>query len=224
MSAYENYCFYAYLKWLKNNKETDTCKIMKLPIIAKILLTGLLITSVMFVVFLLVGYTTITYISIGALLLCCILSSIYIEYYKVNNYEKNFNDYKKYCYKLYDFLQTLDVKKEEELIILKSGVQEQIGSITDKINRRNSNIVDWLKIVIIPVVLAAIKILMKENVDIISVVNYLMVFIIVCGVFSVISYVLCLIINISLKNEVNKYQCFADDLQGVININFGLKK
>ena len=223
MTEYVNFIFYSYLKWLKDNKETVIYRALKLLWIIKILLITLLVTSCMYIVFLALGYTTVGYISMGVLLICCIFSSIYLERHQIKNSMKNFDDYKKYCYKLYDWLKTYNISQKEELIIIRDRTLNQINSMKDFINKRKENLVSWLKVIIIPVVLACVNKLIEKQTDLEKVAIYIVQFIIMCIACGSIAYVFWLIINISLKNRIDKYECFANDLQAIIDIEFGLE-
>jgi len=223
MTAYGNFIFYAYLRWLKDNKETVICRVLKLPITSKILLMALLVTSCMCIVFLLLGYTITTYISIVTLLICCVFSSIYLERYLVKSCMENFDDYKKYCYKLHDWLKKYNIDQKKELIIIRDRTLNQINSLKEFINKREENMVSILKVIVILVVLAAVTKLIENQTALDKVAMYIIQFIIVCVAFGGIVYAFWLVINISLKNKIDKYQCFANDLQGIIDIEFGLE-
>lgn len=218
-----NFIFYSYLKWLKDNKETAIYRALKLPLIIKILLIILLVAICTYIVSLTLGYTIASYISMSVLLIGCILSSIYLERHQIKNAMKNFDDYKKYCYKLYDWLKTYNISQKEELIIIRDRTINQINSMKDFSNKRKAEIVSWLKVIIIPVVLVCLNKLIENQTDFEKVVILVIQFIIMCTACGSIAYVFWLIINISLKNRIDKYKCFANDLQTIIDIEFGLE-
>ncbi len=217
----DNYLFYMYLKYLKDNKLTFWSKLLKQPPVAIILFVIIIISGISSIIlsFININY----YFILGSILLeiiSCAVLYFYTENYRITCSERKAEDYKEYCKKIRIWLNSCGIIDREVVEVLHSRVIENIEQLKSLDKESLERTDKWLQALIIPIVLAIITTSIS-NVSDIAVIFKNTLIIIICFVS-----VYCIFIavqkisNFPNKRMIEKLNCFASDLQGVLDTQF----
>lgn len=217
----DNYLFYMYLKYLKDSKLTFWPKLLKQPPVTIILLVIIIISGMASIILSFVGINY--YFMLGSILLeiiSCAILYFYTENYKITCSESKAEDYKKYCKDIKIWLNSCGIRDRESVEVLHSRVIESIERIKSLDKESQERTDKWLQALIIPILLAIITTSIS-NVSDISVMFKNMLIIII-GFVSVYCIFIALqkISNFPNKRMMEKLNCFASDLQGVLDTQF----
>lgn len=213
----EKYLFYSYLKYLKVTKNTVWPKLLKLP---KYILVTVIIALLCFIaaiIFLFLKIIWVTAIFASGEIIFCLVTVYLINYYQISCSALNFQEYKDYCIDLKSWLCTFDITTRESV----KDIQKRICGILEKA-RKEEEFADertfkWLQTLIIPIVLVCVTAFVSSDDDIsvkiTSVILTLVVFAIVYGAYSILKS----INGLFQKRKIQQLECFANDLQGVLD-------
>lgn len=213
----EKYIFYAYLNHLKDTKQTFWPRLFKLPKHIIVVLFITVLSAISASLFLITNIKLATIISLILELVLCGATSCFIERYQIKYSTDNFAEYKKYCINLKFWLTNYDVKDIEAVRDIQSRILKKIATTKDEEQRTSDNTFKWLQALIIPIIIAIVTAFVSSNVDmtttIVNVFSFLILFAIVYGIYITIKN----IIGFSQKRKTQQLECFASDLQGVLD-------
>jgi len=192
-------------------------RLFKLPKHIPILLSIALLSAISASVFLIIKIKLATIISLILELILCGITSHLIERYQIKYSTDNFSEYKKYCINLKLWLADYDIKDIEAIKNIQSRILNKISTIKDEEQRTSDNTFKWLQTLIIPIIIAIVTAFISSDNDmtntIVNVFTLLMLFFIIYGVYSIIKNIM----NVSQKRKTQQLECFASDLQGVLD-------
>lgn len=217
----ENYILYSYLKWHKDNKKSTIKEVLKLPIVAKILLLILVLSLVIGSIMAFMN-NEYTWIPILIETITCIISYFYTERFQIKNSMDNYEKYKKYCLDLYGWLNTFSIRTKDDIFEIKKRIELNYQQMQSDIEKKRQRIDKWMQILIIPIVLAIVNNLIDKQTDINKLLEYITSLVFLVAVAYVSIYSIITIINIFTQQRIKQFQNLADDLQGVIDIKFGI--
>lgn len=218
----ENYLFYAYLKWQKENKENTIYKLFKMPILAKILLVILFLTAILSFVFIFNNMLIASVINMLIESTCCIITFFYTERLQTKNCNDGFTKYEAYCFKLYAWINSFSISKEDEIIAIRKRIIKKAETLKSDDSKQKDKVEKWLQILVIPIVLAVVNNVINNQTDISLIITYVISILILFVTIYVVIYTVLAIKNVFSKKRINQYQCFANDLQGILDVKFGI--
>ncbi len=213
----EKYLFNAYLQYMKDNKETFWPKLLKLPIHILILIGLSLgcIPSALVASFLHKFWLTWTFI--GAEFIFVLISWLCLEYYQIKTAHVGFQEYKQHCEKLSEHLKKYDLKTLENIEEILSRITANVNEMKAEYEKRNDHLFKWTQTLIVPIILAVITtVITKQNefeVMVTNVTAIIMIFAVLYGAFAFLRNLQAF----PLKRKIEQLECFATDLQGVLD-------
>lgn len=217
----DRYLFYMYLEYLKENKLTFWPKLLKQPKVVILLMIAVVTSGIISVVISLVDISQ--YLSLAAVVaefLFCVFLYIYTENYMITYSKDRTNEYKDYCKKIKNWLNSCNVKNEEKINILLDRVNvsmKELEIIDQKSQERTEK---WLQTLIIPIILAIITTILssdsgaKEMIS--GILTVIILFISIYSIYVAVSK----LASFPNKRMYQQLKCFASDLQGVLDTQF----
>ena len=213
----EEYLFYNYLKYLKDNDKTFWKGLFKLPWWIIVLFFSIIIVLVLSIIY------AVFNCAIGALIsvfIACVLSIVIhfvVANYRIEFSEERLAEYKKHCIDVLDWLKNNDIHSEEEITSILERVKNNIGVQKDELYKKSEVTFKWMQTLIIPIIIVAFT-AMLSSYDDVQIIVYLalsaiFVFALLYSVFGSIKSIVLL----PSKRRVEQMQCFANDLQGVLD-------
>lgn len=217
----DKYLFYMYLKYLKDKKLTFWPKLLKQPTIVIILFVTIIVFGMASII---LSFVNISYYfvlgSIVLEIISCAVLYLYTENYRIICSESATEKYRKYCKNIKKWLIGCGIRDKEAVEVLHNRVIESIEQIKSLDENSQERTDKWLQTLIIPVVLAIITTVISNDSDV-DVMFKKTLIIIVCFVS-----VYCIFIavqkisNFPNKRMIEKLNCFASDLQGVLDTQY----
>lgn len=215
----ENYLFYAYLNFAKDNKQTFWPKLLSQPkaiiIIFSLVFVSCLSASVFALFNCLIGVIiSITVELIFGGIFCWLSDKHHIDFCF-----EEYSKYKKYCNDLFLWMKSFDVNSIKDVKIVFDRITIKIDKMKAERESSNARLDKWLQILIIPVVIAIITAIVAKQISIEEMISYsisiIVLFAIIYGtilIFREISY-------LPQKHRIAQMECFANDLQAILDIN-----
>lgn len=217
----ETYIFYNYLKWRKDSKNTTINKLLKMPILPKLLIISLITSGIISLIALFFS-EKISFAFIIIEVILGIISLFYSEKLFIDNSNQKYQDYKLYCNDLSTWLQSFDIIKKEQIAILQKRIDIIVSESKTKSVSRRETAEKWLQVLLIPIILAIANNIINSQTDLNKVIAYIISIMIIF--LSIYSTTLAFVSVFSLLDnwQISKYKQFSNDLQSVIDIKFGL--
>lgn len=215
----DRYLFYMYLKYLKDNKLTFWYELWKQPKMAIVLFAIVIISGISLLVFIFINKYLIL-ISIIVEIVSCVILYFYTENYRITCSKNKTEEYRKYCKDIKRWLNGCGIRDKEAVEVLHSRVIESIEQLKSLDKESQERTDKWLQALIIPVVLAIITTVISNVSDIAVMFNNTLI-IIICFVS-----IYCIftstqkISSFPQKRMLEQLNCFASDLQGVLDTQF----
>ena len=214
----ENYLFYAYLNFAKNNKQTFWPKLLSFPlwVIVFFALTCISLATGFILVFfnqsIAAGIAVLLELIFGGIF--CWLSDRYRISFCIEEYVK----YRKYCNALFLWMNSFEITSVEDIKNLLSRITSKIDKMKAENESSKTRLDKWLQILIIPVVIAIITAIIAKQNSLEEMISYttiiIVLFVIVYSamlIFREISY-------LPQKHRIAQMECFANDLQAILDI------
>lgn len=213
----ENCLFYAYLKYQKDNKLN----------VWKYLLSHhkhIFITFVILVI-LAIFEVVVTFSNIDCLIWSFLVIEFFVYMLLYHFTEKdlikfsyiNYEKYCNYCEKLKEWLEIFGINSYESVNELLQRIKFQISEIKVEKEKKQNRFDKWLQTLVIPIVITMITTIITKQDDLENMINIVVVILIVF----VMSYIIATSINkvryLPEKRRIEQMQCFANDLQGVLD-------
>ncbi len=217
----ENYIYYCYKKWLKENEGSLRIQISKLDVVAIILLFSLLATLIgLFVIlsFAIAGcnYQIWAYILMALEFILTIGLSIYCEKKQVSHSQKNLSNYISDCNNLKKFLSQnqITIKVIPKLVERYNSI---ICDIEEKIDRKHNSINKFMEIMLIPGSVLILGAMLDKEITVsetlgIGISGLLILFFI----YGVILFGLFLY-DVIMRIPENTYKQLVSDLQSILD-------
>ncbi len=213
----DEYIFYCYMKYQKDNNP-DIIK--RLKVLPKHILIMMIVAVVAFVVSLVALFVGNEMIS----LLCIFIMSIFsfLLYWSVDNYqikksEKVIERYKTICSELEEWLKTLGIETNEDIQLLYNRLTERISKQKETQEKSNNRVEKWIQILAIPLLLCIISEIIKSDVDISVAITNVFVAILIGALVFLVLYVCQIIKWFPIKRKIVQMQYFADDLRAILD-------
>ena len=214
----ETYLFYAYLKYAKKNKQSFWPKLLSRPVSVIIFFSLTLLSGVCGAIFAFLGWSIAALIGMVGEIVFGILFYNCFEKYHIDFCVEEYDKYKDYCLKLYKWIKQFGVQNRDEVQMLHDRVQTKIICLKEEEEHRKSRNDRWLQTLIIPIILAIITAVIANQKSIETVLTYVLT---ILMIFAIIYGLLIMITNIGVfpqKRQIRQMECFASDLQGVIDL------
>lgn len=216
-----NYLFYSYLKWQKDNNDSSIKKLLKLPKPAIVLLILLSISCITTIILLFIQLS-LSYIALAFEFIIVVITFFYSERMLIKTSINNLESYRNYCFKLYTWICTFSVTEKEDINELMNRILESKNNLAIIKVRQLERIDRWMQVLVIPIVLAIVNNLISKQTDINQVTVYILTILALFATIYFFIYAAIAAMNIFNKKKINQYQIFADDLQGIIDVKFGM--
>ncbi len=216
-----NYLFYSYLKWQKDNNDSSIKKLLKLPKPAIVLLILLSISCITTIILLFIQLS-LSYIALAFEFIIVVITFFYSERMLIKTSINNLESYRNYCFKLYTWICTFSVTEKEDINELMNRILESKNNLAIIKVRQLERIDRWMQVLVIPIVLAIVNNLISKQTDINQVTVYILTILALFATIYFFIYAAIAAMNIFNKKKINQYQSFADDLQGIIDVKFGM--
>lgn len=213
----EKFLFYAYLKYIEDNKLTFWPQLFKLP---KHILC-LFLASIFFIIFAFISSLfSWSIVSAICVLLALVLSIVLytcIERYQIKCSINKMDDYINYCKELYEWLNSMGVVDKEFIEELHKRISDNVVRLREERQKNSKRIDTWMQTLIIPILIVIITTIISGNNNLTNavgvVIGILMMFGLLYGVFITIRD----IVSFPQKRRIEQLSCFESDLQGILD-------
>lgn len=212
--------FYAYLEFQKNNKTPFSKKLLKTPIFAYILFLVTLLSCIFGIYFVISHKTTRAIISIFIETICYFISDYYIEYFTIKNSAENLKNAKEHYSVIKEWLQKNNISNSAFIEKIKQQIFVRINDLKDKQIRFNTQIEKWLNLLVIPIILIIANFVVDSTNKLSEVIIYSFSIFIICLSLYNISKFFYSVFWFSTKLKIERLSIFADDLQGVLYLDY----
>jgi uncharacterized membrane protein len=115
------------------------------------------------------------------------------------------------------------VKEREQITEIRSRFQEKQSNLKNIMNKKREKIDKWMQVFVFPIILVVVNNLINSETDTYKVFAYTssILIIFLCIYIVVIGFLT--ISNIFENVRISKYDNFITDLQGVMDIKYGIK-
>lgn len=219
--AMEDKLFYAYLKYQKDSMRNAWSNLLKLhwrvlvPFAISIIST--VITLVLTLVSPLCGWN---WISVAIMVLSYIVLMHTTEDFQIKRSHEKFVEYCDYCAEMKIWLAGFSVDSKEKTASIRERILGKISNIRNAHEKSTAGVDKWLQGFATPVVIAVITaVVAGENATeekIVTTVIVIMIFALAWYLCSVGAKML----NYNSKRKVEQLECFASDLQGILDTQF----
>ena len=217
----EDKLFYAYLKYQKDSKRNPWSNLLKLhwtvSLPLAISIASTISTLVLSLVSTLSGWNCI---SVVVMILGYIVLMHTTEIAQIKRSHEKFLEYCEYCSKLKDWLADFSIDSKEKVSIVHGRIIIKINELRKNNSHTAEGVNKWLQRFAIPIVLAVVTAVVSGEDA--SKEKYTMTFFVVL-IFTLVWY-LCSIgaklMNCNSKRKVEQLECFASDLQGILDTQF----
>ena len=221
----ETYLFYAYLKYAKENKQSFWPKLLSRPVSVIIFFLLTLLSCVCGAIFALLGWSIAALIGMVGEIVFGILFYNCSEKYQIEFCVEEYDKYTEYCSNLHKWLEKFNKQRPDEIRELYDKIQVKITRMKTEEKNSKARGDRWLQTLIIPAIIAIITAIITKQENIGEMITYAFAVVIL---FAVVYGIVTIIKSISFfpqKRRIEQMECFASDLQGVLNfINSNAKK
>ena len=215
------YLFYSYLKWQKENKDSTIKKLFQLPKSAIIIMIVFIIISISGLI-LSIKQSGLAYVAILFQFIVLFIFIIYSERILINISMTNLERYRNYCIKLYTWISEFSISEKDDINELMNRIIDSMNNLIKIQDKQKEKIERWMQVLVIPIILAIVNNIISSKTDISIVTAYILT---ILALFASIYLLICFVIlvrNIMNKMRINQYQSFIEDLQGIIDVKFGI--
>ncbi len=213
----ENYLFYAYLKYQKDNKLNAWKYLLKYHKPIFIIFVIMIISVIVQVITTILSVSYCSWICFVIEIIACMLIYYWSEKdlikYSFEKYEK----YCDYCEKLYKWLKHLDINSYEGIYELLQRIKLQISERKDENEKSKNRFDKWLQTLAIPIVITMVTTIINKQDDLIAMINPVVAILIVFVELYITFTSINKVISFPKKRKIEQMQCFANDLQGVLD-------
>lgn len=217
----EEKLFYAYLKYQKDGRKNAWANLLKLhwPILMLFavslastiatlvvsLIPTLNLWSWVGVAIMVIGYTALTYTA---------------ESFQIKRSHEKFAEYCDYCAELLHWLACFSIDSKEKITSIKDRILAKISDIATSYEKSTSGMDKWVQGFAIPIVLTIVTTIIagtdaaEDKAAMISVI--VLVFFLVWYLCNIGAKML----NFNKKRKLEQLECFASDLQGILDTQF----
>ena len=221
----ETYLFYAYLKYAKKNKQSFWPKLLSRPVSVIIFFSLTLLSCVYGAIFSLLGWSIAALIGMIGEIVFGILFYNYSEKYHIDFCVEEYDKYTEYCSNLHEWLEKFNKQSADDIQELYNKIQAKIVCMKTEEEHSKARGDRWLQTLIIPAIIAIITAIITKQENIEEMISYALAIVIL---FAVVYGTIAIIKSISFfpqKRRIEQMECFASDLQGVLDyINSNAKK
>ena len=221
----ETYLFYAYLKYAKENKQSFWPKLLSRPVSVIIFFLLTLLSCVCGAIFALLGWSIAALIGMVGEIVFGILFYNCSEKYQIEFCVEEYDKYTEYCSNLHKWLEKFNKQRPDEIRELYDKIQVKITRMKTEEENSKARGDRWLQTLIIPAIIAIITAIITKQENIGEMITYAFAVVIL---FAVVYGIVAIIKSISFfpqKRRIEQMECFASDLQGVLDyINSNAKK
>ena len=221
----ETYLFYAYLKYAKENKQSFWPKLLSRPVSVIIFFSLTLLSCVCGAIFALLGWSIAALIGMVGEIVFGIIFYNCSEKYQIEFCVEEYDKYTEYCSNLHKWLEKFNKQRPDEIRELYDKIQAKISRMKTEEENSKARGDRWLQTLIIPAIIAIITAIITKQENIEEMIAYALAIVIL---FAVVYGIVAIIKTISFfpqKRRIEQMECFASDLQGVLDfINSNAKK
>jgi uncharacterized membrane protein YraQ (UPF0718 family) len=221
----ETYLFYAYLKYAKENKQSFWPKLLSRPISVIIFFSLTLLSCVCGAIFALLGWSIAALIGMVGEIVFGIIFYNCSEKYQIDFCVEEYDKYVEYCANLHKWLKKFNKPSADDIQELYDKIQAKITRMKTEEENSKARGDRWLQTLIIPAIIAIITTIIAKQENIEEMLAYALVIVIL---FAVVYGTIAIIKSIGSfpqKRRIEQMECFASDLQGVLDfINSNAKK
>lgn len=213
----ETYLFYAYLKYAKENKQSFWPKLLSRPLSVIIFFSLTLISCLGGAIFALLGWSIAALVGmIGEIIFGCIFYH-FSEKYQIEFCVEEYGKYTEYCSNLHEWLKKFNRQSASEIQELYDRIQTKIVRMKTEEESSKARGDRWLQTLIIPAIIAIITAIITKQENVEEMIAYALAVVIL---FAVVYGTIAIVKSISFfpqKRRIEQMECFASDLQGVLD-------
>ena len=213
----ETYLFYLYLKFAKENKQTFWPKLLSRPISVIIFFLLTLLSCVCGAIFALLGWYIAALIGMVGEIVFGILFYNCSEKYHIEFCVEEYDKYTGYCSNLHKWLKKFNKHSADDIQELYNKVHAKIVRMKTEEENSKARGDRWLQTLIIPAIIAIITTIIARQENIGEMITYAFAVVIL---FAVVYGIVAIMKTISFfpqKRRIEQMECFASDLQGVLD-------
>ena len=217
----EDKLFYAYLKYQKDSLRNTWSNLLKLPwgillpFAASVVFT--VVTLVLTLISPLCGWN---WISVAVMALSYIVLAHTTEDFQINRSQEKFEEYCEYCAEMKNWLAGFSIDSKEKITSIKDRISEKISTIRGADERSVAGMDKWLEGLAIPIVLAVVTTIIAGENATQDKVTLTIIIVLVFALVWFLSGVFLKMLNFNRKRKVEQLECFASDLQGILDTQF----
>lgn len=213
----ERILFNCYLKWTHEQNRDLFKRILKLPILAKILICTL-ISSLVAIIVMALFDTGFIIIPLTIEILACLVTYLYTDHYEIKYSEQELDSYREHCNDFKDMLLEMDFCISEAFCYdLKNRYVEKVDFNNKKVENNRITLGKWVKTLLVPVVLAVFGLLINPEAKYETALGVGMTIMFLFVISFLVAFIVIEIINLCIKSKNGEYQHLIDDLQGMID-------
>lgn len=213
----ERILFNCYLKWLREQNGDLFKRILKLPILAKLLISMLIASLVAIIVMALLDIDVII-IPLVIEILTCLVTYLYTDHYEIKYSEQELDNYRIHCNAFKEMLLEKDFCFSEAFCCdLRNRYVEKVNVNNKKVENNRITLGKWVKTLLVPVVLAVFGLMLKPEANYETAMGVGMTITFLFMISFIIAFIVIEIMNLCIKSKNSEYQHLIDDLQGMID-------
>lgn len=218
----EDILFDGYRKYLKDTQDNVFKAFFNMPLGGKILLVAIIlcvVASIFFLVF--TKWVIVSLILLGVDIVLCIASYFFVESYQIKTSDIRVVDYKKYCSKIKEWLESNDIEvTKSTLTELENRVLKVWESKENARKKGIERVEKWIQALLIPLLLAVFAEIIDGQTDVSTLISSMLILIIAIGVVCATVINCYNLVSFFQKRKLEQMRKFANDLQGVIDTQF----
>lgn len=214
----ETYLFYAYLKYAKDNKQSFWPKLLSRPISVILFFSLTIVSCVCGAIFALLGWSIVALIGMAGEIIFGIIFYHCSEKYQIEFCIEEYDKYTAYCSNLHKWLKKFNKRSADDIQELYDRIQTKIVHLKAEEESSKARGERWLQTLIIPAIIAIITAIITKQEDVEMMLAYAFTIVIL---FAVVYGTIAVIKSISYfpqKRKIEQMECFASDLQGVLDL------
>lgn len=216
--------FNLYLKYKKDNSNKIWRRLNRLPKYILVLFLLMIISAISsFVILFLFKNSLLYWIPLAIELLSTVILGFLSEKYFINNSQTEFNERVIECNNMYNKIFKKYSITDEQLHYILNNANNKISEMQNRIDKNHEPLTKLNQALFAPFILIILKAFWDSSNDfsdlIASSVYMIIAYVIIYAlIFSVIS-----LMNYDAVRYMNKWKCFANDLQAVIDVTINFK-
>lgn len=221
----EELLFYQYLEHQKNHAPNFTKQFLKLPFPAKFLFIGTFASVGVGIHMLLNGADVWAAAFVILECICSLSFEAYMEHFKTVRSKVRADERFKEWYRLKDWLVTTPASDVSKILEIRDRIKQLIESETSHRRKKSEQIEKWIQLFAFPLLLVIAQKIINVQTDISVDIAVALTIFTVCGMLYGLAKIGMTIWNLTQILRLQQLVFFAEDLQGVLDLEqFGIQR